>query len=89
MAETVKVMSLEGLSERERLECAIRSTDEHLFMENGRVLVCGPDRLGGIRILGSVDPFSSLQIGAPTLRELIDHVRFGLHVEHNLPKGSL
>lgn len=80
---TITVRSASGYTEQERLECALRSTDEHLIPEGARVLVCGPDKHGNLVELGSVDPTAALQVGAPHLRALIDRVRFGPHMGRN------
>lgn len=82
--DIVTILSLHGLTERERLACALRSTDEHLFMDGGRITVCGPDSEGNLRELGSVDPYASLQVGAPSVRQMIEHVKFS---NPRKPKG--
>jgi hypothetical protein len=75
------IYSLEGLNEKERLACALRSTDEHIFEEGFRALVTGPDADGNLRLLGCVDLVGCLQKGSPGLSALVDRVRFGYHLK--------
>jgi hypothetical protein len=70
-------------ADRARLAAALRAeahgTDLQLSETGLRVLVCGELPDGSLRELGSVDLACSLQVGAPSLRQMVDRVRFGGH----------
>jgi len=76
---TVTIHSPAGLTAQERLRCALRSTDAHIFMEGSRVTVVGPDDKGNLRELGHFDPAITLAVHGPTFQECVQRVRFGCH----------
>jgi hypothetical protein len=63
-------------SEAERLKAALRSTDDDLFIDNGRVIVCGKNDDGELIELGSVSLAAGYQKGVDP-RMLIERVKFG------------
>jgi hypothetical protein len=66
------------MDKKNRLRAALMSTDDHLFLVNDRVIVCGVNDVGEIVELGSVDYVSGFQTGV-SARALVEHVRFGPH----------
>jgi len=72
----MKIMLHKAKSEAERLRAALRSTDDDLFIENGRVIVCGKGDNDELIELGCVSLSAGYQKGVDA-RMLINKVRFG------------
>jgi hypothetical protein len=77
LLEIKMLITLRGAkSEAERLRAALRSTDDDLFIDNGRVIVCGKGDDGELIELGSVSLAAGYQKGVDP-RMLIEKVKFG------------
>jgi len=63
-------------SKKERMFAALNSTDDDLYLHNGRVIVTGKNKDGEIVELGSVDERALYQ-KTVNPHQLLDGVRFG------------
>lgn len=76
LAECGSDRNLDG---RERLKLALMATDDHLLVENGRVVVCVPHPTEDDKMLvvGSFDPMICAEKNGVHPRVAISRIRFG------------